>query len=60
MALGNPKRIQKDVEDLIKTLPCAKMGMQINDVVKILALFCKENKREFKKWENEKYLKQKK
>lgn len=53
MVVGSPRRIKKEVLELIKQLPCANMDTKLNDVIEILALFCKECPREFEKWQRQ-------
>lgn len=51
MVVGSPIRIQPEVFELLEKLPCPKVGVKVNKLVKILAQFCLDSPKEFKKWQ---------
>lgn len=47
---GNPRRIQKRVRDLVKKTGCWDQEENIGDAIENMALFCIKNKKEVKRW----------
>ncbi len=50
---GIHKRIQKRVLEMLDNLPFAKKkigSFHVTEAVEAMALFCKQNKKEFKEW----------
>ena len=52
MVVGSPLRIQPEVLELLERLPCPKLGVSVNKLVKMLAQFCLDSPEEFKEWQD--------
>lgn len=57
--IGAPRRIQKEVRDLVKRTGCWDPEIKFGDAIKIMANFCIFRKGDFKEY-NEKWKNQKK
>lgn len=60
MVVGSPLRIQPEVLELLEKLPCPKVGMNVNKIIKKIALFCLDSPKEFKEWQKKLDLKKEK